>query len=66
LRLSRIKEGIAVDFFHFFIFFNVILYLVASEQDDKEADAIWDAVDDRMDMRRKDRRETREREELRK
>lgn len=36
------------------------------EQDDKEADAIWEAVDDRMDMRRKERREALEREELRK
>lgn len=36
------------------------------EQDDKEADLIWEAVDDRMDGRRKERREARERDELRK
>jgi len=36
------------------------------EQDDKEADLIWEAVDDRMDGRRKERREAYEREELRK
>jgi len=36
------------------------------EQDDREADAVWEAIDDRMDMRRKERRESREREELRK
>ena len=53
------KEAVNFSFFEYYVFFS-------SEQDDKEADAIWDAVDDRMDMRRKDRRETREREELRK
>uniref|UniRef100_A0A0C3UDZ0 PRP1 splicing factor N-terminal domain-containing protein n=1 Tax=Guillardia theta (strain CCMP2712) TaxID=905079 RepID=A0A0C3UDZ0_GUITC len=36
------------------------------EQDDQEADAVWDAVDQRMDGRRKERREAREKEELRK
>jgi len=36
------------------------------EQDDKEADLIWEAVDDKMDMRRKERREARERLEMRK
>mmetsp|Transcript_23097 Transcript_23097/g.56930 ORF Transcript_23097/g.56930 Transcript_23097/m.56930 type:complete len:966 (-) Transcript_23097:92-2989(-) len=36
------------------------------DEDDKEADAIWDGVDETMDMRRKERREAREKEELRK
>jgi len=36
------------------------------EQDDQEADAVWDSVDQRMDGRRKERREALEKEELRK
>jgi len=36
------------------------------DEDDAEADDIWDAVDERMDMRRKVRRETRIKEELHK
>ncbi|ORX53507.1 hypothetical protein DM01DRAFT_1383543 [Hesseltinella vesiculosa] len=36
------------------------------EQDDEEADRVWDMVDSRMDGRRKARREQREREELEK
>eukprot|EP01114_Cavostelium_apophysatum_P016856 TRINITY_DN4880_c0_g1_i1.p1 TRINITY_DN4880_c0_g1~~TRINITY_DN4880_c0_g1_i1.p1 ORF type:complete len:920 (+),score=321.96 TRINITY_DN4880_c0_g1_i1:169-2928(+) len=34
------------------------------EQDDREADAVWDAIDKHMDSRRKERREARMREEL--
>jgi len=36
------------------------------DDDDREADAVWEAVDDTMDMRRKERREEREKEEMRK
>lgn len=36
------------------------------DQDDKEADDIWDAVDKNMDLRRKDRREARLKEEIEK
>ena len=36
------------------------------DDDDREADAIWDSIDDRMDSRRKDRREARLKEEIEK
>ncbi|KAI5654314.1 hypothetical protein M9H77_31501 [Catharanthus roseus] len=36
------------------------------DDDDKEADAIWEAIDKRMDSRRKDRRESRLKEEIEK
>ncbi|CAL1406605.1 unnamed protein product [Linum trigynum] len=36
------------------------------DEDDKEADAVWEAIDKRMDSRRKDRREARLKEEIEK
>ncbi|VFQ86151.1 unnamed protein product [Cuscuta campestris] len=36
------------------------------DEDDKEADAIWEAIDQRMDSRRKDRREARLKQEIEK
>ncbi|KAJ3682229.1 hypothetical protein LUZ60_014802 [Juncus effusus] len=36
------------------------------DEDDKEADAVWEAIDERMDSRRKDRREARLKEEIEK
>ncbi|PKI70980.1 hypothetical protein CRG98_008561 [Punica granatum] len=36
------------------------------DEDDKEADAIWEAIDERMDSRRKDRREARLKQEMEK
>lgn len=36
------------------------------DEDDKEADAVWEAIDKRMDLRRKDRREARLKEEIEK
>ncbi|OWM83405.1 hypothetical protein CDL15_Pgr012886 [Punica granatum] len=36
------------------------------DEDDKEADAVWEAIDKRMDSRRKDRREARLEEEIEK
>ncbi|XP_010522629.1 PREDICTED: protein STABILIZED1 [Tarenaya hassleriana] len=36
------------------------------DEDDKEADAIWEAIDKRMDSRRKDRREAKLKEEIEK
>ncbi|KNA11512.1 hypothetical protein SOVF_134540 [Spinacia oleracea] len=36
------------------------------DEDDKEADAVWEAIDVRMDSRRKDRREARLKEEIEK
>ncbi|XP_019193980.1 PREDICTED: protein STABILIZED1 [Ipomoea nil] len=36
------------------------------DEDDKEADAIWEAIDKRMDSRRKDRREARLKQEIEK
>lgn len=36
------------------------------DEDDKEADAVWEAIDQRMDSRRKDRREARLKEEIEK
>jgi pre-mRNA-processing factor 6 len=36
------------------------------DEDDKEADAVWEAIDMRMDSRRKDRREARLKEEIEK
>ncbi|CAI5976632.1 unnamed protein product [Closterium sp. NIES-65] len=36
------------------------------DEDDKDADAVWDSVDDRMDDRRRDRREARLKEEIEK
>lgn len=36
------------------------------DQDDAEADSIWDAIDARMDSKRKERREAKEKEEMKK
>ncbi|GFZ05692.1 pre-mRNA splicing factor-like protein [Actinidia rufa] len=36
------------------------------DEEDKEADAVWEAIDKRMDLRRKDRREARLKEEIEK
>ncbi|KAK4484434.1 hypothetical protein RD792_007015 [Penstemon davidsonii] len=36
------------------------------DDEDKEADAVWEAIDQRMDLRRKDRREARLKEEIEK
>lgn len=36
------------------------------DQDDAEADSIWDAIDARMDSKRKERREAKEQEEIKK
>ncbi|OMP07873.1 RNA-processing protein, HAT helix [Corchorus olitorius] len=36
------------------------------DEDDKEADAVWEAIDQRMDSRRKDRREVRLKQEIEK
>ncbi|KAL9457717.1 hypothetical protein AB3S75_006712 [Citrus x aurantiifolia] len=36
------------------------------DEDDKEADAVWEAIDKRMDLRRKDRREARLKQEIEK
>nr|POF06553.1 protein stabilized1 [Quercus suber] len=36
------------------------------DEDDKEADAVWEAIDKRMDLRQKDRREARLKQEIEK
>ncbi|GKA28631.1 stabilized1-like protein [Tanacetum coccineum] len=47
---------------------DVGLFFASAEynEEDKEADAIWDEIDKRMDSRRKDRREARVKEEIEK
>ncbi|XP_021716471.1 protein STABILIZED1-like isoform X1 [Chenopodium quinoa] len=41
-----------------------LLALAEYDEDDKEADAVWEEIDKRMDSRRKDRREARLKEEI--